>query len=130
MTTGPFPLRMCDSASLIARWTASGSMPSTFHDGIAKPSARAESRGSAVTSETCVETAYRLFSIKNAIGNFQAAAKFIVSRTEPILTAPSPKYETVKLFVSAFRCAHAFPAASGTPPPTIAFVPRAPASKY
>ena len=105
-------------------------MPSTFHDGIPKPSARPESRGSAVTSETWVETAYKLFSMKKASGNFQAAARFIVSRTEPILTAPSPKYETVMLSVSALRCAQALPAARGTPPPTIAFVPSAPASKY
>ena len=34
------------------------------------------------------------------------------------------------LFVKDLLCAHALPAASGTPPPTIAFVPSAPASKY
>lgn len=66
-------------------------MPSTRQLGMLKPRPRAESRGSAVASSTWVETAYLLFSMKKQTGSFQAAARFIVSSTEPMLTAPSPK---------------------------------------
>jgi hypothetical protein len=52
----------------------------------------------------------------------------MVSSTAPILTAPSPKKVTT-MPPSPARCwAHAAPAAIGTPPPTIALVPRQPAS--
>jgi hypothetical protein len=44
-----------------------------------------------VASVTCVETAYWLFSMKKQTGSFQAAARLNVSRTDPMLTAPSPK---------------------------------------
>ena len=56
-----------------------------------KPRPRAESRGSAVASSTDVDTAYRLFSMKKQTGSDQAPARFIVSRVDPMLTAPSPK---------------------------------------
>ena len=38
-----------------------------------------------------VDTAYWLFSMKKQSGSFQAAARFMVSSVEPMLTAPSPK---------------------------------------
>ena len=63
-------------------------------------------------------------------GSRQAALRFIVSRTAPMLTAPSPKKVTATSPVPARRCANAAPAASGTPPPTMALVPRTPASGH
>ena len=56
-----------------------------------KPAPRADSRGSPVASATVVDTAYPLFSMKKASGSFHAAARFMVSSTEPMFTAPSPK---------------------------------------
>jgi hypothetical protein len=56
-----------------------------------KPRPRAERRGSAVASWTEVETAYWLFSMKKQTGTDQAAARFMVSSVDPMLTAPSPK---------------------------------------
>jgi hypothetical protein len=82
---------MWSTASVIARCTASGSCPSTFQEARLKPSPRAESRGSAVASSTDVETAYWLFSMKKHTGSDHAPARFMVSRVEPMLTAPSPK---------------------------------------
>src|SRR5471030_2834447 len=92
------------------------------------PRPRADRRGSPVASATLVETAYWLFSMKKQIGRCQAEARLNVSRVEPMLTAPSPKYVTDTASVPACRLAHAKPAACGTPPPTMAFVPIAPAS--
>ncbi len=103
-------------------------MPSTFQLGIPKPRPRADSLGSAVTSLTLVDTAYWLFSMKKQIGRSQAPARFMVSRVEPMFVAPSPKYVTATASVCAWAWAQADPAASGTPPPTIALVPMAPAS--
>lgn len=59
-------------------------MPSTRHEGMPKPCPRTENRGSAVTSSACVETAYRLFSMKYMTGSCHAAARFIDSSTDPI----------------------------------------------
>ena len=67
-----------------------------------KPGPRPDNRGSPVASSTVVETPYLLFSIKKQIGIFQAAAKFIVSKAEPIFMAPSPKYVTAT--ESVFAC--------------------------
>ena len=50
-----------------------------------------------------------------------------------MLTAPSPKYVTVRSLPSGPAeccCAQALPAAIGTPPPTMALVPSAPASSH
>ena len=66
-------------------------MPSTFQLLIPKPGPRAESRGSAVTSVTFVETAYWLFSMKKQTGMSHAPARLKVSRVDPMLAAPSPK---------------------------------------
>ena len=66
-------------------------LPSTFQLGMPKPSPRADSRGSPVASCTVVDTAYWLFSMKKQTGSFHAAARFIVSSTEPMFVAPSPK---------------------------------------
>ena len=82
---------MCSSASPIASRTASGSIPSTRQLGMSKPSARAESRGSAVDVESGVDTAYMLFSMKKQTGSFIAAARLNDSNTDPMLIAPSPK---------------------------------------
>ena len=82
---------MWATACSIARWTASGSIPSTFQLAIPNPGPRADSRGSPVASCTLVETAYWLFSMKKQRGSFQAAARFIVSSVEPMFVAPSPK---------------------------------------
>ena len=75
----------------MARYTATTSWPSTCQLGMPKPSPRADSRGSPVASWTVVDTAYWLFSMKKQTGSFQAAARFIVSSTEPMFVAPSPK---------------------------------------
>ena len=40
-----------------------------------KPTPRPESRDSPVTSETCVDTAYRLFSMKKVSGSFHAKSE-------------------------------------------------------
>jgi hypothetical protein len=130
MMVGPFPARMCATASDIARCTANGSIPSTRQLGMLNPGPRADSRGSAVASPTGVDTAYWLFSMKKHKGSFQAAARLNVSRTEPMFTAPSPKYVTVTASVPARRWLNAKPAACGTPPPTIALVPIAPAARH
>src|SRR6266702_282109 len=68
--------------------------------------------------------------MKKHSGRPHAAARLNDSSVAPMLTAPSPKYVTATLSVPACRCAHAEPAANGTPPPTIAFVPMAPASRH
>ena len=47
-----------------------------------------------------------------------------------MFAAPSPKYVTVMSEVPDCRCAQALPAAIGTPPPTMALVPSAPASNH
>ena len=57
MTTGPSPARSRSWARSIARYTASGSIPSTRQAGMPKPIARPDSRGSPVASSTVVETA-------------------------------------------------------------------------
>ena len=75
----------------MARWTASGSIPSTCQLAMPKPRPRADSRGSPVASCDVVDTAYWLFSMKKQTGSFHAAARFIVSSVEPMLAAPSPK---------------------------------------
>ena len=77
-------------------------MPSTCQLAILNPGPRPESRGSPVASSTVVDTPYLLFSIKKQIGKFHAAAKFNVSSTDPIFTAPSPKYVTET--ASEFDC--------------------------
>jgi hypothetical protein len=82
---------MCASASPIARWTASGFIPSTFQLGMPKPGPRPDSLGSPVASLTWVDTAYWLFSTKKQIGSFQAAARLKDSSVDPRLMAPSPK---------------------------------------
>ncbi len=91
MIVGPWPARMCSRASVMARWTASASIPSTRQLGMLKPSPRAETRVSAVAAATGVDTAYWLFSMKKQTGSFQAAARLKLSSTDPMLTAPSPK---------------------------------------
>ena len=82
---------MCSTASVIARWTASGSIPSTFQLAMPKPGPRPDSRASPVASSTEVDTAYRLFSTKKQTGSSQAAARLKDSSVEPMLIAPSPK---------------------------------------
>ncbi len=66
-------------------------MPSTRHAGIEKPWPRTEKRVSALASSARVDTAYRLFSMKNATGSFHVEARFMDSSTEPIWLDPSPK---------------------------------------
>jgi hypothetical protein len=68
-----------------------------------------------------------LFSTKKHTGSRHAAARLNDSSVEPMLVAPSPKYVTATASVPACRCANAEPSACGTPPPTIALVPIAPA---
>ena len=59
-------------------------------DAEAQP-ARGESRDRRSPPATVVDTAYWLFSMKKHTGSFHAAARFMVSSTEPMLIAPSPK---------------------------------------
>src|SRR5215470_17619489 len=101
---------MCPRACCVARYTASGSMPSTFQLRMPKPGPRPDSRGSAVTSDTWVETAYRLFSTKKHKGSDHAAARLKLSSVDPMLIAPSPKNVKVTASVPAFLWAHADPA--------------------
>ena len=82
---------MWATASFIARYVASGSIPSTRQLARPNPGPRADNRGSPVASSTEVETAYRLFSTKKQTGSFHAAARLNVSSVEPMLIAPSPK---------------------------------------
>ena len=68
--------------------------------------------------------------MKKHSGSCHAAVRLRLSSTEPMLAAPSPKYVTVTSDVPECFCAQALPAAIGTPPPTIALVPSAPASNH
>ena len=68
--------------------------------------------------------------MKKQSGRLHAEVRLRLSSTEPMLAAPSPKYVTVRSSVPECFCAHALPAAMGTPPPTMALVPSAPASNH
>ena len=72
-----------------------------------------------IERESGVPIEYSLFSQMKTMGSFHSAASERPSWKPPMLTAPSPKKQSVTRPSSRYLLAKATPAASGMCPPTM-----------
>ena len=98
-------------------------MPSTAHDTMPYDAARIARSVCASWRSSAVPIAYRLFSHTSSSGSRHSAARLAVSWNSPSANAPSPKKQQVTRSRPVMRSASASPAASGSPPPTMALPP-------
>ena len=111
------------TARTAAACTATGSMPSTGSAGTPRASALRQTSCCASAWAQGMPIEYRLFSQTKSTGRRHSAERFSVSWNTPSPVAPSPNRQAVTAPRPRRWSAKARPAASGSPPPTMALPP-------